>query len=566
MKTAFSYIRFSSPEQAKGDSFRRQTEKAEAWAAANGYRIEKEWKDLGVSSYRGANATSGNFAEFLQAAKSEELPKGSVLLVENLDRVSRQSPRKALARFLDLIDLGIGVVTLTDNELFTAETLDGDASGMKLFGSLMVMIRANNESRLKGERVAAAWSRKRVAAREKSVPLSDRIPGWLVSKRNAAGQRIFEKDDVRAGIVRRIFTETAQGFGRRTIVKALNREGKVLSFLSNGPWQPSSVIKIIRARTPVGEYQPHKRNEAGRLIPDGEAIKGSYPAVIDEALWVEANDAVNVRRTNSGGRPHAEVANLIRGLAHCVCGERMQFLNKGKPPKGGYYYRCSLAAREGECDNRRLWPAKEVERWLVHHLDPAGIAVTFEPAAKRPGRSVRSFDAEIAEKTAMKDSAIDAALRNAGKALGPDLERRAGSLAEEVEDLRKRRDAAAAERSKPHLPTVRSAIETVAALAAKLGTSSAEEKVAIRTALVQQLRTAFAEILFSRHSIMSLIELPEKPRTVKFGLQRPVTTRKSADGRERYYLRHPIFTDHPEVLADLGRESGYLHSRRSGNP
>ena len=29
---AFSYIRFSSPEQAKGDSFRRQTDAAEEWA------------------------------------------------------------------------------------------------------------------------------------------------------------------------------------------------------------------------------------------------------------------------------------------------------------------------------------------------------------------------------------------------------------------------------------------------------------------------------------------------------------------------------------------------------
>jgi DNA invertase Pin-like site-specific DNA recombinase len=93
-----------------------------------------------------------------------------VLLVENLDRVSCQTPREALRLFLDVINLGIGVVTLTDNELHTAESLDDDSTGMKLFASLMVMIWANNESRVKGERVAAAWSRKRVAAREKSVP------------------------------------------------------------------------------------------------------------------------------------------------------------------------------------------------------------------------------------------------------------------------------------------------------------------------------------------------------------------------------------------------------------
>jgi DNA invertase Pin-like site-specific DNA recombinase len=32
MVKAYSYIRFSSPEQAQGDSLRRQTAKAEAWA------------------------------------------------------------------------------------------------------------------------------------------------------------------------------------------------------------------------------------------------------------------------------------------------------------------------------------------------------------------------------------------------------------------------------------------------------------------------------------------------------------------------------------------------------
>jgi DNA invertase Pin-like site-specific DNA recombinase len=563
MKAAFSYIRFSSPEQARGDSFRRQSEKAAEWATRHGFTIVRSWSDLGVSSYRGRNARSGSFGEFLRAAEASELPKDSVLLVENLDRVSRQTPRKALELFLRVIGLGVGIVTLTDGELYTAESLDADPTGMKLFASLMVMIRANAESRLKGERVAAAWSRKRVAAREKSVPLSDRIPGWLDSVRDAAGRRTFTPNDVRDETVRRIFEETAKVFGRRRIVKGLNRDEK-LSFLSMSGWQPSSVIKIIRSRTVLGEYQPHRRDDNGRRIPDGDVIKGYYPAVIDEALWIEANEAVKVRRTNSAGRPQAEVANLVRGLARCGCGARMLFLNKGAPPKGGRYFVCSVAARDAGCDNRRLWPAKDVERWLVHHLDPAGIAVAFEPAAKCPERSHKSYDLELAELTAMKDSAIDAALRNAGNALGPELERRAASLVEEIKGLRKRRDqAAAAERSKPHLPTTRSAIETVAALAVKLGTSNAEEKVSIRTALVQQLRTAFAEIVFSAHSIMGLIELPEKPKRMKgaFGIPKPITVRTAADKVERFFYRHAIFTDPPEVMAGFDGGKGYLHSR-----
>jgi DNA invertase Pin-like site-specific DNA recombinase len=522
---------------------------------------------LGVSGYRGKNALTGGFGEFLRAAAAGELPKDSVLLVENLDRVSRQTPRKALKQFLEVIDLGIGVVTLTDNELFTAESLDDDASGMKLFASLMVMIRANNESRVKGERVAAAWSKKRDRAREKSLPMTDRIPGWLVSTRDEAGRRTYSVDEDRANIVRRIFTEAVQGLGRRAIVRGLNRDGK-LSFLSETSWQPSSVIKITRARTAVGEYQPHRRDESGRRVPDGDPIKGYYPAVIDEALWVQANAAVNVRRKDAGGRPQAEVANLLRGLAHCACGSRMLFLNKGKPPKGGCYYVCSEAVRDGNCDNKRLWNTKSVERYVLHQIDPARVASAFEPMGKRVGPSPREYDFRIAELTENMKAAIDASVRHAGKKLGLEFESRAESLVEEIAEQRKLRDgAAAAARSRPHLPTTQSALDSLEALSAKLVDATAEEKLLLRTGILQQLRTVFAEIIFKPHAIAGLIELPEKPKSMKglFGIPKPIQV-KTEEGREpRYFFRHTFFSDDPDELAELGGGNGIISPRSIAN-
>jgi DNA invertase Pin-like site-specific DNA recombinase len=566
-RIAFSYIRFSTPEQARGDSFRRQTEKAEAWAKANGYTIKKSLKDLGVSSYRGKNAETGKFGEFLRAAEAGELPKDSVLLVENLDRVSRQAPRKALRQFLEVLELGIGVVTLTDGQLYSATSVDDDTTGMKLFASLMVMIRANNESRVKGERVAAAWAKKRERARENSLALSDRIPGWLKPVRDAAGLRTFTKNDERVKIVRRIFEETAKGLGRRAIVKGLNGEGEK-SFLTKKAWQPSSVAKVIHSRAVLGEYQPHRRDKVGRLIPDGEVIKGYYPAVVDEALWIEANDAVKSRRANAAGRPHAQVGNLVRGLVRCgCCKERMLFLNKGKPPKGGCYYVCSEAARHGEkCDNRRLWSAKDVERWLVHQLNPAAIAITFEPAPKRSGRTQKSYDAEIAELTAMNDAAQEVMLRRVGTPMALQMESKSDTLIARIKELERIRDEAAAkEQSKPRLPATRTAIATVAALGAKLETSNAKEKVDIRNALVQQLRIAFAEIRFWPHEILGLIELPNPPKSMKgpFGIPRAIEVVKS-DDIERYFYRHRIFSDDPAEMAEFDGGKGVRNARFTG--
>ena len=56
MKTAFSYVRFSTPEQAKGDSLRRQLSASKHWCKDNGYTLsEQEFLDKGRSGYKGEN-------------------------------------------------------------------------------------------------------------------------------------------------------------------------------------------------------------------------------------------------------------------------------------------------------------------------------------------------------------------------------------------------------------------------------------------------------------------------------------------------------------------------------
>ncbi len=52
---AYSYVRFSTPEQSKGDSLRRQEEKAEAYCQRHGWAMDRTLtlRDLGVSAFRG---------------------------------------------------------------------------------------------------------------------------------------------------------------------------------------------------------------------------------------------------------------------------------------------------------------------------------------------------------------------------------------------------------------------------------------------------------------------------------------------------------------------------------
>jgi DNA invertase Pin-like site-specific DNA recombinase len=96
MPIAYSYVRFSSEGQRGGNSVERQTKAAREWAEKNGYALSTDtFEDLGVSAFRGGNAAEGRLGEFLEAARSGAIPKGSVLVVENLDRISRDKIRNA---------------------------------------------------------------------------------------------------------------------------------------------------------------------------------------------------------------------------------------------------------------------------------------------------------------------------------------------------------------------------------------------------------------------------------------------------------------------------------------
>ena len=73
MRKAYSYIRFSSAEQAIGDSLRRQTEGAEQWCTERGITLDETLRDLGVSAYRGANRTEGALRSFLDLVERGEV-------------------------------------------------------------------------------------------------------------------------------------------------------------------------------------------------------------------------------------------------------------------------------------------------------------------------------------------------------------------------------------------------------------------------------------------------------------------------------------------------------------
>jgi hypothetical protein len=73
---AFFYLRFSTPEQAAGDSRRRQLAMAEKYASDHHLQLDVglSFRDLGVSAYRGRNAKEGALRAFLDAIEHNLVP------------------------------------------------------------------------------------------------------------------------------------------------------------------------------------------------------------------------------------------------------------------------------------------------------------------------------------------------------------------------------------------------------------------------------------------------------------------------------------------------------------
>ncbi|QAU44099.1 recombinase family protein [Bradyrhizobium guangzhouense] len=552
--SAYSYIRFSSPEQAKGDSLRRQSAGASKWADKNGYQIVEVLEDRGISAFRGKNTTKGRLGEFLALVKAKKIYPGSALVIESLDRFSRQQVSEVLPDFLNIINAGIRIVTLMDGREYTKDSLDKDT--YDLFGSLSIMARAHEESQRKGERVAEAWEEKRRKARDKnSEKLTDRVPAWLDAKRDDAGRRWFEPNG-HIGIVKRIFEETANGYGRRMIAKRLNAEER-WSFKSKKPWQPSSIAKILTGRAVLGEYQPHKRNRKGKRLPDGPVIQGYYPCVIDEDLWQRANAAMRRRRTDAAGRPHAEAANLIRSIARCTCGARMMFVNKGKPPRGGRYFLCSNAARSGGCTLTRLWKNELVERSLFRRLDKAVLEQTVVGGAEPTRQSSRDYDLLIQDLVRKQKRVVDFLADSKDHEDDPVFDSKIKTLRAEIAAAERDRDLAAkAELSRANLPETRSSWAEARAFARRLDSASDEERVNLRRLIIQRIRTVFVEVRFSSHSIAVVVELPGKPTEMPVGPMTWIRTIESKidEKTQRYFICDKIYTDDPEHAVRMGRE------------
>ncbi|MGO9022359.1 MAG: recombinase family protein [Syntrophobacteraceae bacterium] len=381
----YSYVRFSTPEQSQGDSLRRQLEYATDYAERKGLHLDKtlSLRDLGLSGFHGDNRTKGALGQFLRHVAAGRIARGSILIVESLDRLSRQEILTALNLFTEIIQGGMTIVTAIDGQEYTEDSIN--ANPMQLMLSLVSMTTAHDESSKKSKRLGKAWEGKRERALSGERKLTGRAPEWLSLTED---KKRFEIIPERAKVIEQIFQMKLAGVGKAATTRTLNKQQEWIPGRKGNErgWRPSYIQKILLNRSVIGECQPHKLAVVdGKKvrIPVGDAISGYYPRVVSDELFygVQKQFEKNKRLVGNGGGKNGKCNNLLSYIARCgYCGAPMTFVNKGE---GGKYLVCDDARRGRGCKYGSVH-YEEVEHLVLEYCKGLTARDLFPKGNKTP--------------------------------------------------------------------------------------------------------------------------------------------------------------------------------------
>lgn len=240
---------------------------------------------------------------FLEAIENGRIAHGSVLVVEGLDRLSRAEPIQAQAQLAQIINAGITVVTASDGREYNRAGLK--AQPMDLVYSLLVMIRAHEESDTKSKRVKAAIRRQCEgwkAGTFRGLIRNGKDPQWVRWTGEA-----WELIPERVAAVQRALALYQQGMGAGRAAKLMHQEGHELTDWGISGLQIYRLIKLPALRG------------IKRLSLDGEdyELEGYYPRILSEIEWAELQYLAGQRNRRRG---HGEIPGIVTGIGLAICG------------------------------------------------------------------------------------------------------------------------------------------------------------------------------------------------------------------------------------------------------
>lgn len=375
-RKAISYVRMSTDQQLKGHSLKRQTEATLKYAEANNLHLIENLQDIGLSAYKGHNLSTGKLGLFISDLRAGKIEKGLVLIVESLDRISREKPTKSFALFSEILNHGVEIHTLINNKILTSDSVNNNPGD--LFMTLGSLMTAYEESNKKASRGKSNWDKKRQDAKNSKKPLTKQSPGWLdIQETNHNSFKFVLNREAKA--IKKIFEMCINNdLGSYAITKFLNQNIDTYPREKNNEnkfWGMSYVKKILSNPSAYGALVlRHSDN-----IADNEIVADYFPAVISESEYTIAQLKIK-GRTNKQGRHGSSFPNLFQNVLICgYCKAPLKFLNKGTKEKS--LLRCFNAIESRGC-KAPSWVYKDFEQSFLKVVKEIPIQDAFKDPEK----------------------------------------------------------------------------------------------------------------------------------------------------------------------------------------
>ncbi|EPL6060048.1 recombinase family protein [Klebsiella pneumoniae] len=388
----YSYVRFSSVKQREGNSLERQQDTALKIAAR--YNLELDttaFHDLGMSAFKGKNAHEGKLSEFIKQIGTK-VPVGSWLVVENLDRISRDDAWTALDIFKNILSKGIVVVTGMDEKVYKYADVKNNPTDLII--SLLMFTRAHDESLTKKNRVEAQARSliRHILTRETGTPAKaiesvGQNVWWVDTKSGyvtphpiyfTAAQKIIElkqNGETLLGIQR--YLNEHYPAPKKRVYK--DRKGQSLTPKTE-QWG-KHLIRTFLNPTVHGQktFTLDKRDESGAIIYDSESdeplketfiIRDYYPALMSEAdyLTLSKLDRHRAITRNSSkyptGNPEPEIP-LLSGIGILFCGNCGSFMFKSGSSENKYRYICGSKIVQGKPCGKKGFTSYQLEHTVL---------------------------------------------------------------------------------------------------------------------------------------------------------------------------------------------------------
>jgi DNA invertase Pin-like site-specific DNA recombinase len=338
MPTAYSYIRFSSKEQEHGDSLRRQMDDTEKYCIDNKLTLStKSYKDLGISAFKEKHRAS--LTDMLAAVNDGVIKSGDYIILEALDRLSRQGIDKTREITREILRKGVLIVILQDKLLLTEKSLNDLSAVIRIAVAADI---GHQESVLKSKRVQDAKNEIKRKLKQGEF-VNKRTVYWL--KKNSS-KSCYEFNEQKP-VIELIINLRKGGLGFHGIASHLNNQTDYKPRFAKF-WSDQTIREFIKSPVLYGAYQVGSVKN-GKFIPDSDGLVFDYfPKLITFEEWKKLQPEL-INRTG-GNSKHNHLAGIVR-CSKCR-GAMGKKISKKKTATTTHIYKnwYCLNNKNGSCD------------------------------------------------------------------------------------------------------------------------------------------------------------------------------------------------------------------------